>query len=275
MCFYRSGASRLSWGVTCLPFYSFQGEGSGYICGKKVKWRKDEREKQKRWPQVRPSSFLSGGSSFPCSAEMQQALIFWPLHPLVQHVVAMLRPVCFCTVEDGRYGHPNLRREGSRWYNCRYPRRCRGMDVAMVEWPESCWVKAWFPCSCSLCTVTSVPSAGVGAVVRVPVASCLARGFHVSLGRGWSTPKGSGAPVLTLQGSDEAKVVPDRAQGSGALMTLWGSGEAETTARGAYLARDLSVRLRRDGGWLSGLERLICCQRLWWIVFTRAPITGL
>jgi hypothetical protein len=29
----------------CLPFYNFQGEGSGYICGKKVKWRKDEREK--------------------------------------------------------------------------------------------------------------------------------------------------------------------------------------------------------------------------------------
>jgi hypothetical protein len=42
----------------CLPFYSFQGEGSGYICGKKVKWGKDEREKQKRWPRVRPSSSL-------------------------------------------------------------------------------------------------------------------------------------------------------------------------------------------------------------------------
>jgi hypothetical protein len=32
---------------------------------------------------VRLSSSSSGGSSFPCSAEMQQALIFWPLHPLV------------------------------------------------------------------------------------------------------------------------------------------------------------------------------------------------
>jgi hypothetical protein len=30
----------------CLPFYNSQGEGSGYICGKKVKWGKDEREKQ-------------------------------------------------------------------------------------------------------------------------------------------------------------------------------------------------------------------------------------
>jgi hypothetical protein len=77
----------------CLPFYSFQGEGSGYIYGKKVKWRKDKRKKQKRWPRVRPSSSLSGVSSFPGSAEMQRALIFWPLHPLVQHVVAMLCPV--------------------------------------------------------------------------------------------------------------------------------------------------------------------------------------
>jgi hypothetical protein len=32
----------------CLPFYSSQEEGSGYICGKKVKWRKDEREKTKK-----------------------------------------------------------------------------------------------------------------------------------------------------------------------------------------------------------------------------------
>jgi hypothetical protein len=49
---------------------------------------------------------------------------------------------------------------------------------------------------------------------------------------------GFDAPVLTLQGS-------------GTLMTSWGSDEAETATRGAYLARDLSVRLRRDRGWLS------------------------
>jgi hypothetical protein len=64
-------------------------------------------------------------------------------------------------------------------------------------------------------------------------------------------PRGSGAPVLTLQGSGEAEIVLNRAQGSGALMMSWGSGEAETAARGAYLARDLSARLGRDGGWLS------------------------
>jgi hypothetical protein len=87
----------------CLPFYSFQGEGLGYICGKKVKWGKDKREKQKRWPQVRPSFSLSGGSSFPYSTKVQWALIFWPLHPLVQHAVPMLRPVCLCAIEDGRY----------------------------------------------------------------------------------------------------------------------------------------------------------------------------
>jgi hypothetical protein len=78
--------------------------------------------------------------------------------------------------------------------------------------------------SCSLCTVTSVPSAGVGAVVGGPVAPRPARGLHMSLGRGRSTPRGSGAPVLIWQGSDEAEIVPDRAQGSGALMTSWGLG---------------------------------------------------
>jgi hypothetical protein len=35
-------------------------------------------------------------------------------------------------------------------------------------------------------------------------------------------PRGLGAPVLTLQGSDEAEIVPDRAQGSGTLMTSGG-----------------------------------------------------
>jgi hypothetical protein len=34
------------WGP-CLPFYIFQGEGSGYICGKRIKWRKDDRENKK------------------------------------------------------------------------------------------------------------------------------------------------------------------------------------------------------------------------------------
>jgi hypothetical protein len=49
----------------------------------------------------------------------------------------------------------------------------------------------------------------------------------VSLERGRSTPRGSGASVLILQGSSEAEIVPDRAQGSGALMMSWASGVAE------------------------------------------------
>jgi hypothetical protein len=44
-------------------------------------------------------------------------------------------------------------------------------------------------------------------------------------------PKGSGALVLSLQGSGEAGIVSDRAQGSGALMTSWGSGEAEAVPK--------------------------------------------
>jgi hypothetical protein len=70
---------------------------------------------------------------FSCSAEMQQALMFWPLRLLVLRAIAMLCPMCLCAVEDGRHGRPDLRREGVRWYSGRYPRRCRGIDVIVVE----------------------------------------------------------------------------------------------------------------------------------------------
>jgi hypothetical protein len=56
------------------------------------------------------------------------------------------------------------------------------------------------------------------------VAPRLARGLHVSLGRGRSMPRGSGAPVLTLQGSGEAKIVLDRAQGLGRFDDVKGLG---------------------------------------------------
>jgi hypothetical protein len=64
---------------------------------------------------------------------MQRALIFWPLHLLVLRAVAMPCHVRLCAVEDGRHGRSDLRREGVRWYSDRYPRRCRGMDVIVVE----------------------------------------------------------------------------------------------------------------------------------------------
>jgi hypothetical protein len=72
------------------------------------------------------------------------------------------------------------------------------------------WIRVWFACSCSLCTVISVPSAGTGIVVRAPVAPHRARGLHVSLEQGRSMPRGSDAPMLTLQGSGEVEIVPDR-----------------------------------------------------------------
>jgi hypothetical protein len=55
------------------------------------------------------------------------------------------------------------------------------------------------------------PIVGTGVVMRVPVAPRLARGLHVSLGRGISAPRGSGTPMLTLQGSGEAEIILDRA----------------------------------------------------------------
>jgi hypothetical protein len=56
-----------------------------------------------------PSSSLSGGNNLPCSAEMQQALIFWPFRLLVLRAMATLRPLHLCAVEDRRYGHLDLR----------------------------------------------------------------------------------------------------------------------------------------------------------------------
>jgi hypothetical protein len=55
------------------------------------------------------------------------------------------------------------------------------------------------------------PISGNGRHGGAPVAPRLARGFYVSLGRGESMPRGSGTPVLILQGSDEAEIVPDGA----------------------------------------------------------------
>jgi hypothetical protein len=63
----------------------------------------------------------------------------------------------------------------------------------------------------------SVPSVEMGAVVGAHAAPILAKGPYASLGRGKSMPRGSGAPVLTLQGSGEAEIVPDGVQGSGAF----------------------------------------------------------
>jgi hypothetical protein len=70
---------------------------------------------------------------FFCSTEMQQALLFWPLHLLVLRVVTMPYPVRLCANEDRQHGRLDLCREGVRWYSGRYPRRCRGMDAVVVE----------------------------------------------------------------------------------------------------------------------------------------------
>jgi hypothetical protein len=58
---------------------------------------------------------------FSYSAEMQQTLIFWPLHLLVLRDVAMPCPVRLCAIEDGRHRHLDLHREGVRWYSDHYP----------------------------------------------------------------------------------------------------------------------------------------------------------
>jgi hypothetical protein len=61
--------------------------------------------------------------------------------------------------------------------------------------------------------VVLVPSLGTGAVVGAHAAPRLARGPYVSLERGRNMPRGSGAPVLMLQGSGEAEIISDEVQG--------------------------------------------------------------
>jgi hypothetical protein len=154
---------------------------------------------------------------------MQLTLIFWPLRPLVLHDVATLHPVCLCAIEDGWYGRPDLRRERVRCYSGRYPCRYRGTDVIMVEWPGSCWVRAWFPCSCSLCMVTFVPSAGVGAAVGGPHGS----------------PSCQRAPRVPRARQKYAK-------GSSASMTSWGLRRGENWCSG-HLSRSRPFRKARMG----------------------------
>jgi hypothetical protein len=52
------------------------------MCGKKVKWEK-AKEKNKKVALGATVFLLIWWEQFPCSAEMQHMLIFWPLHPLV------------------------------------------------------------------------------------------------------------------------------------------------------------------------------------------------
>jgi hypothetical protein len=75
----------------------------------------------------------------------------------------------------------------------------------------------------------------------VLVAHCLARGLHVSLGRGGSKPWGSG----TFNDTAEAQA-------------RW-----RDVARGAHLARDLSARLGQDGVCRSCHKRLTRCSLFW------------
>jgi hypothetical protein len=151
---------------------------------------------------------------FSCSAEMQQV---WSFDLFV----------CWCC-------------------SGRYPRCCRGMDVVVVEWPGSCWVKAWFPCSYWLCTVTSVPSAGAGAAV--------------------GGPRGS---LYCLRVPRVPRARRKYAEGIGRFDDVTGArARWKNAAQGTYLARDLSARLRWDGVYRLCRKRMTCYQRLWRIGFT-------
>jgi hypothetical protein len=95
------------------------------------------------------------------------------------------------------------------------------------------------------------PIGGSGCHGEGPVAPRLVRGLHMSLEQGISTPRGSGAPVLTLHGSSEAEIVPDRAQGSGTLMTSWARARWKLPPEAPISPRDLFAWLGWDRGWLS------------------------
>jgi hypothetical protein len=56
------------------------------------------KEKNKMVPSGVAVFLLIWWEQFFCSAEMQRALIFWPLRLLVLRAVAMPYPVCLCAV---------------------------------------------------------------------------------------------------------------------------------------------------------------------------------
>jgi hypothetical protein len=176
---------------------------------------------------------------FSCGAEMQRALIFWPLRLLVLHAMATLLPVCLCAVEDERYGRPDLRRERVRWYSARYP-------IVIEVWMPSWWnewghVGSWRGSGALVDCVRPrlshqrewVPWLGA------PRAPRLAIGLHASLRRGGSMPRGYG-DLMTSQWL-----------GRGREMLGW------------------------DEVCRSCRKRPACCQRLWRVNFTEAPMMGL
>jgi hypothetical protein len=122
----------------------------------------------------------------------------------------MLCPMCLCAIEVGRYGLPDLRREGlsgivvithvavevwmpSWWNNQGHVGSGRG-SRALVDCARSRPSHRW----------ERVPRLGA------PVALRLAGGFHVSLRRGGSELKGSGA-LMTSQGLGRGGKMPPEA----------------------------------------------------------------
>jgi hypothetical protein len=67
----------------------------------------------------------------------------------------------------------------------------------------------------------SVPSVGMGAMVGAPWIPAMLEGSRCLLGE---------AEVHQGGWAGEVEIAPDRAHGSGALMTSWGLGEAEAIA---------------------------------------------
>jgi hypothetical protein len=75
-------------------------------------------------------------------------------------------------------------------------------------------------------------------VVGAYTAPGLARGLHAFLGRGKSMPRGSGTPVLMLQGLGEAKIVSRRGARVGRFDDVMG---AQARRKPALASGDLSA----------------------------------
>jgi hypothetical protein len=113
---------------------------------------------------------------------MQQALIFWPLHPLVPRAMAMLCPVCLLLLRTSDMGAWICIEWGLGGIVAVTP---VALEIWMPSWWNnwgSCWIRAWFQCSYWLCTVTSVPSVEAGDTVGGPWLTVLPEGSTCPLG---------------------------------------------------------------------------------------------
>jgi hypothetical protein len=162
------------------------------------------KRKRKRWPQVWPSSSLSGGNSFSIAQRYNRRWFFG----LSIRWCNMLWP-CFvlCASVPSRADGTSTRICVERGVGGIVAITPVAVEVCMSSWWNDRVMLGQGVVSVLLFTVHGHvrPIGGSGCHgMGAPVAPCLARGLHMFLGWGGSTPRGSGA-LMTSWGLERGE----------------------------------------------------------------------